>query len=67
MVTKRAPTTQHCHAEEVQWNTYNNPYLPMQEWKEYEQKPADISSCELTMIRKGQQSKAGKDETCNDL
>jgi len=29
MVTKRAPTTQHCHAEEFQWNTYDNPYLPM--------------------------------------
>ena len=34
MVTKWAPTTQHCHAEEVQWNTYHNPYLPMRGWKE---------------------------------
>ena len=32
--TKWTPTTQHCQAEEVQWNTYHNPYLPMQEWME---------------------------------
>ena len=36
MATKRAPTTQHCHTKRVQWNTYHNPYLPIQGWEEWE-------------------------------
>ena len=37
MGTKRAPTTQHCHTERVQWNTYHNPYLPIRGWQKWEQ------------------------------
>ena len=42
MATKQ-PTSQHHHTETVQWNTYHNPYLPIQEWEEWEQKPAGWS------------------------
>ena len=34
MATKRAPTTRHRHTERVQWNTYHNPFLPIQGWEE---------------------------------
>ena len=37
MGTKRAPTTQHCHTERVQWKTYHNPYLPIRGWQKWEQ------------------------------
>ena len=37
MGTKQAPTTQHCHTERVQWNTYHNPYLPIRGWQKWEQ------------------------------
>ena len=36
MATKRAPTPRHHHTERVQWNTYHNPYLPIQGWEEWE-------------------------------
>ena len=37
MATKRAPTTRHRHTERVQWNTYQNPYLPIRGWEKWEQ------------------------------
>lgn len=58
MVTKQAPTSQHHHTERVQWNTCNNPYLPMQGWEEWEQKPEDISSHEFAMTCLYEKSKA---------
>ena len=29
MATKQTPTTRHRHTERIQWNTYQNPYLPI--------------------------------------
>ena len=46
MATKRAPTSRHRHTERIHWNTYHNPYLPIQGWEELEQKPADITGRE---------------------
>ena len=60
VATKRL-TSQHHHMETVQWNTYHNPYLPIQEWEVWKQKPADIKHCEWqlsTKISKAKQSTA---------
>ena len=37
MATKQTPTTWHCHTERIQWNTYQNPYLTIRGWEEWEQ------------------------------
>ena len=57
MATKQ-PTSQHHHTETVQWNTYHNPYLPIEEWEEWEQKSAKYRRLWIVMIDKDQQSKA---------
>ena len=37
MATERVPTSRHRPTERVQWNTYYNPYLPIQGWDEWKQ------------------------------
>ena len=57
MATKRAPTTRHRHTERVQWNTYHNPYLPIQGWEEWE-KNQQISQAVNSNDQQAKQSRS---------
>ena len=52
---------------DLQVNTCCTPYLPIQGWREWERKQADVMSHEFSMIHDNQQSKASKAELCNHI
>ena len=66
MATKQ-PTSQHHQTETVQWNTYHNPYLPIQAWEEWKQKLANIAGCESQWSTKISKAKQSWDTVCNHM
>ena len=66
MANKRAPTTRHRHTERIQWNTYQNPYLPIRGWEKWEQN-RQISQSVTSNDPQRSKAKQSKAEICQHM